>query len=646
MPTIINASCQTSDHVVTDAESQTEIDVQNIRSQTTTVECQDTDGKLTQNTGVSTAIHLFRSWRDALSNFHPTTLKTDEGVFKSAEHLYQYRLLTHHKKWHEAEQCKHAKHAGKAKSIAAIAVTSHSASWRNQEEVVMESICTLKLAQSPIFCKELLSTGDKKLFHNMESDAHWGIGKDGLGENKLGVILEKVRKAAHESSTFENQQNESAVCTSKTKLVVLGDSMLRGIQHHLEQDGSVDVQCNGGAKVSDLIQNILTLPDDIDTVVVHVGTNNLTSGSRKETVETFKLLVSNILWLTKCRKIILSGIIYRLDNGMLKPRIDAINNYLQSLESDRVTFVDHNPTIRNLHRILQSDGLHLRVGGTRQIAENIRIALMGGPTAQHTQRHDRSDTSGRRTAMSRVVQRPRPINNRTPVMQRNIGRSGDNSSSTNHRWEYSAKNQAVYSQTQPEYHSSTHTPLTTSSRTGVNTAQPTIFPVQCSDIQVHTPHHVESTWRVVPTATALTTHTSPPPILSPVVYNSPPMIAPSESVPVIAHSSSPWIPGHTPSHSIVKPLDMGPVRANISAIQMPTATLMSPPMNQQEAATEITFNPYVPMPHSEANWSPTNYLMQSPPPNSQLSVNPPWVPWTVSTVPTIPWGNVPMSHAW
>ena len=380
----------------------------------------------------------------------------------------------------------------------------------------------------------------------MESDAHWGIGKDGLGENKLGVILEKVRKTAHESSTFENQQNESAACTSKTKLVVLGDSMLRGIQHHLEQDGSVDVQCNGGAKVADLIEKILTLPDDIDAVIVHVGTNNLTSGSRKETVETFKLLVSNILWLTKCRKIILSGIIYRLDNGMLKPRIDAINNYLQSLESDRVTFVDHNPTIRNLHRVLQSDGLHLRVGGTRQIAENIRISLMGGPTAQRTQRHDRSDTSVRRTAMSRDVQRLRPINNRTPVtqVQRNLGRTGHNYTGTNHR-------------------------------TGVNTAQTTIFPVQCSNMQAHTPHHVESTQRVFPTATAMTTHTSPPPILSPVVYNSPPMITPSEIVPVIAHPSSPWIPGHTPSHLIVNPLDMGPMRANTSAVQMPTTTLMS-----------------------------------------------------------------------
>ena len=38
----------------------------------------------------------------------------------------------------------------------------------------------------------------------------------------------------------------------------------------LEQDGSVDIQCTGGAKVSDLIEKILTLPDDIDIVVVHV----------------------------------------------------------------------------------------------------------------------------------------------------------------------------------------------------------------------------------------------------------------------------------------------------------------------------------------------------------------------------------------
>ena len=145
----------------------------------------------------------------------------------------------------------------------------------------------------------------------------------------------------------------------------------------------------------------------------------MTSDSRKENRQSIQVISEQYTVAHKCRKIVLSGIIYRLDNGM-KPRIDAINNNQQSLESDTVIFVDHNPTIRNLHRVLQSGGLHLRVGGTRQITDNIRIALMGGSTGQRTQRHkssNRSDTSGRRTAMSRDVQRLRPIHNRTPVIQ-------------------------------------------------------------------------------------------------------------------------------------------------------------------------------------------------------------------------------------
>jgi hypothetical protein len=39
-------------------------------------------------------------------------------------------------------------------------------------------------------------------------------------------------------------------------------------------------------------------------------------------------------------------------------------------------------------------------------------------------------------------------------------------------------------------------------------------------------------------------------------------------------------------------------------------------------------------------------MLPSPPPNNLLDVNPPWGPWTISTQPIIPWGNVQTSHAW
>ena len=62
-------------------------------------------------------VYLFRIWKDPLSCFFPCALKTDYGIFRSAEHYYQFRHLLHHGMIAESEQSRKAKDAAKAKSI-------------------------------------------------------------------------------------------------------------------------------------------------------------------------------------------------------------------------------------------------------------------------------------------------------------------------------------------------------------------------------------------------------------------------------------------------------------------------------------------------------------------------------------------------
>jgi ribA/ribD-fused uncharacterized protein len=40
----------------------------------------------------------------------------------------------------------------------------------------------------------LLSTGLRTLIENSPHDSYWGCGRDGKGENRLGVILMRVRE--------------------------------------------------------------------------------------------------------------------------------------------------------------------------------------------------------------------------------------------------------------------------------------------------------------------------------------------------------------------------------------------------------------------------------------------------------------------
>jgi hypothetical protein len=58
----------------------------------------------------------------------------------------------------------------------------------------MEGIQMAKFTQHPDLRKMLVETGTRKLVYADPYDGYWGIGKDGLGQNKLGQILMKIRK--------------------------------------------------------------------------------------------------------------------------------------------------------------------------------------------------------------------------------------------------------------------------------------------------------------------------------------------------------------------------------------------------------------------------------------------------------------------
>lgn len=65
--------------------------------------------------------------------------------------------------------------------------------WENVKDLVMEFVLLCKF-RSNNHCREvLLSTGDAKLFEVSPYDSYWGLGKHNKGQNKLGLLLEKVR---------------------------------------------------------------------------------------------------------------------------------------------------------------------------------------------------------------------------------------------------------------------------------------------------------------------------------------------------------------------------------------------------------------------------------------------------------------------
>jgi len=66
--------------------------------------------------------------------------------------------------------------------------------WEKVKENVMGKAVFAKFSQNMELRQLLLSTGDHHLVQLKPGDCYWGTGADGLGQNKLGVLLELARK--------------------------------------------------------------------------------------------------------------------------------------------------------------------------------------------------------------------------------------------------------------------------------------------------------------------------------------------------------------------------------------------------------------------------------------------------------------------
>lgn len=72
--------------------------------------------------------------------------------------------------------------------------------WEEVKDKVMYEIVLAKFTQNPDLKEKLLATGDEHLEEgNTWGDTTWGT-VNGIGENRLGIILMKVRKELQEES--------------------------------------------------------------------------------------------------------------------------------------------------------------------------------------------------------------------------------------------------------------------------------------------------------------------------------------------------------------------------------------------------------------------------------------------------------------
>ena len=133
-------------------------------------------------------ISEFRNEYFFLSNYYNSPIILDGKIAPTVEH-YFHACKTFNKA--ERDRILTATTPGKAKRLGR-ACTLRS-DWETVKDSIMEEALRQKF-ESPILKQLLLSTGDEELVEgNWWNDTYWGV-CDGVGQNKLGKLLMKLRE--------------------------------------------------------------------------------------------------------------------------------------------------------------------------------------------------------------------------------------------------------------------------------------------------------------------------------------------------------------------------------------------------------------------------------------------------------------------
>ncbi len=124
------------------------------------------------------------------SNFSPHGIEMDGMWWKTVEHYFQAQKFSdeaYRRKIAKASSPKMAKALGRTRDFPI------RPDWDVVRDAVMLAAVRAKFTTHKALTELLLSTGDEELAEAAPGDYYWGVGGDGSGENRLGLILQQVR---------------------------------------------------------------------------------------------------------------------------------------------------------------------------------------------------------------------------------------------------------------------------------------------------------------------------------------------------------------------------------------------------------------------------------------------------------------------
>ena len=136
------------------------------------------------------------TYRD-FSNFANYPIEIDGTLWPTSEHYYQARKFADRDR---QERIRQLPKAVAAKRYASKYRAQVRPDWGAVKDAVMERALRAKFTQHESLRELLLGSGEETIEENSARDYYWGIGEDGTGQNKLGLLLMRIRAELREEA--------------------------------------------------------------------------------------------------------------------------------------------------------------------------------------------------------------------------------------------------------------------------------------------------------------------------------------------------------------------------------------------------------------------------------------------------------------
>ena len=127
-----------------------------------------------------------------LSNFYNAPFTIGSKTYPTVEHFFQSQKFPGDSVLQE--KIRVAKTPVGAKRMGQTASEHFRPDWEEVKEQVMLEGLRAKFTQNPEVAALLRSTGTAALYEKMPRDSYWGTGPNGCGRNRMGRLLEQIRK--------------------------------------------------------------------------------------------------------------------------------------------------------------------------------------------------------------------------------------------------------------------------------------------------------------------------------------------------------------------------------------------------------------------------------------------------------------------